>query len=175
MIIEGDAISEVKKLKDPVQCVITSPPYWQQRRYTNSPLEIGVEASDQGYIDNLITVFNAIPLEDDGTLWVNLGDKRRNGQLLGLPWRFALAMKSQGWLLIQDIIWNKPNPRPESCTKRCTNAHEYLFLFAKNSDYYWDYEANQEPATCAGQTRGASRKNPVNQMEGKVYDTRTAR
>ena len=52
--------------------------------------------------------------------------------LVGVPWRVAFALQADGWWLRQDIIWAKPNPMPESVTDRCTKAHEYIFMFAKN-------------------------------------------
>lgn len=66
--------------------------------------------------------------------------------LMGVPWRVALALQDRGWNLRQDIIWAKPNPMPESVTDRCTKAHEYIFLISKNSKYYFDIESMQEPA-----------------------------
>ena len=66
--------------------------------------------------------------------------------LIGIPWMFAFAMRADGWYLRQDIIWHKPNPMPESVKDRCTKAHEYIFLFSKNKNYYYDNEAIKEPA-----------------------------
>ena len=65
--------------------------------------------------------------------------------LIGIPWMFAFAMRADGWYLRQDIIWNKPNPMPESVRDRCTKAHEYMFLFSKNQNYYFDVDAIKEP------------------------------
>ncbi|PZA08296.1 site-specific DNA-methyltransferase [Meiothermus sp. Pnk-1] len=72
--------------------------------------------------------------------------------LLGIPWRVAFALQDAGWILRQDIIWHKLNPLPESVTDRCTKAHEYIFLFAKEPRYYFDQRAIQEPAS--GQSPG---------------------
>lgn len=66
--------------------------------------------------------------------------------LLGVPWRVALALQDDGWILRSDIIWAKPNPMPESVTDRPTKAHEYIFLFAKSPRYYYNAEAIKEPA-----------------------------
>ena len=66
--------------------------------------------------------------------------------LIGIPWMFAFAMRADGWYLRQDIIWHKPNPMPESVKDRCTKAHEYIFLFSKQKNYYYDNEAIKEPA-----------------------------
>ena len=64
--------------------------------------------------------------------------------LIGIPWRVALALQADGWYLRQDIIWHKPNPMPESVTDRCTKAHEYLFLLSKSERYFFDAEAIKE-------------------------------
>ena len=70
----------------------------------------------------------------------------KNKDLIGIPWRVALALQADGWYLRQDIIWHKPNPMPESVKDRCTKAHEYIFLLSKNVKYYFDYEAIKEDA-----------------------------
>ena len=72
-----------------------------------------------------------------------LGEK----QLLGIPWRVAFALQSDGWYLRSDIIWHKPNPMPESVTDRPTKAHEYVFLLTKSARYYYDPGAIAEEAT----------------------------
>ena len=72
------------------------------------------------------------------------GLKAKN--LVGIPWRVALALQADGWYLRQDIIWHKPNPMPESVTDRCTKSHEYIFLLSKAAKYYYDNEAIKEPA-----------------------------
>ena len=58
--------------------------------------------------------------------------------LMGIPWMLAFALRNDGWYLRQDIIWSKPNPMPESVKDRCTKSHEYIFMFSKNQDYYFE-------------------------------------
>jgi DNA modification methylase len=65
--------------------------------------------------------------------------------LVGIPWMVAFALRNDGWYLRQDIIWNKPNPMPESVKDRCTKSHEYIFLLSKSRNYYYDAEAIKEP------------------------------
>jgi DNA modification methylase len=64
--------------------------------------------------------------------------------LCGIPWMIAFALRADGWYLRQDIIWDKPNPMPESVTDRCTKSHEYIFLLSKRAKYYYDNEAVRE-------------------------------
>ncbi|AXQ48932.1 DNA-methyltransferase [Pseudomonas vlassakiae] len=87
----------------------------------------------------------------------NTGLKSKD--LIGIPWRLALALQDDGWYLRQDIIWHKPNPMPESIKDRCTKAHEYLFLLSKCPRYYFDQGAIREPARAQSAPDGASRRN----------------
>jgi DNA modification methylase len=66
------------------------------------------------------------------------------GNLIGVPWRVALSLQKDGWVLRQDVIWHKPSPMPESVKNRCTKAHEYVFMFSKRMKYYYDVEAIKE-------------------------------
>jgi DNA modification methylase len=151
-------------------------------------------------------------LRDDGTLWLNLGDTYigggrggnwkpsmqgphanssvgvksprcfATGNLIGIPWRVALALQADGWILRQDIIWHKPCPMPESVTNRCTKAHEYLFLLVKRMGYYCDMEAikidsipsvryrDSESRSCL--RAKANGRNPSgNEKPGSVFQT----
>jgi DNA modification methylase len=65
--------------------------------------------------------------------------------LIGIPWRVALALQSAGWYLRSDIVWSKPNPMPESITDRPTKSHEYIFLLSKSERYRYDADAIKEP------------------------------
>ncbi len=97
---------------------------------------------------------------------------------MGIPWRVAFALQADGWYLRQDIIWHKPNPKPESVTDRCTKAHEYIFLLTKSQKYYFNNIAIKEPANYAGQDRGKSRNispKGMTIMDNKQYETRNKR
>jgi DNA modification methylase len=77
----------------------------------------------------------------------------KDKDLIGIPWRVAFALQADGWYLRQDIIWNKPNPMPESVTDRCTKSHEYIFLLSKKKHYYFDHEVIREPAALTTHAR----------------------
>ena len=86
--------------------------------------------------------------------------------LIGIPWMLAFALRADGWYLRQDIIWNKPNPMPESVKDRCTKAHEYIFLLTKNKNYYYDHESIKEKAV--GERWGGN--TPINMDNTKDTD-----
>lgn len=64
--------------------------------------------------------------------------------LVGIPWRVALALQQDGWVLRSDIIWSKQNCMPESVRDRPTRSHEYLFLLTKGPRYFYDDHAIAE-------------------------------
>ena len=83
--------------------------------------------------------------------------------LIGIPWRVALALQADGWWLRADIIWAKPNPMPESVTDRPTKAHEYVFLLSKAERYFYDAEAIKEGASYIGPNSPGSQASPYGQ------------
>ncbi|WP_367863150.1 site-specific DNA-methyltransferase [Pseudomonas guariconensis] len=95
----------------------------------------------------------------DATGWRSAPAGWKHKDLLGLPWRLAIALQDDGWYLRQDIIWHKPNPMPESIKDRCTKAHEYLFLLSKSPRYHFDQDAIREPARAQAAPESASRRN----------------
>ena len=73
--------------------------------------------------------------------------------LMMVPARVAIALQERGWYLRSDIIWQKPNPMPESIKDRPTNSHEHVFLLSKNQSYYYDQAAIAEPVAPATVSR----------------------
>ena len=61
------------------QTCITSPPYYGLRDYGRDG-QIGLEETPQMYVDAMVEVFRCVwdVLEDDGTLWLNIGDTYYN-------------------------------------------------------------------------------------------------
>ena len=62
-----------------VHCVVTSPPYYQLRRYKGQDERyLGAEGSPEEYLENLLVCFREVRrvLREDGVCWVNIGDTR---------------------------------------------------------------------------------------------------
>ena len=202
----GDCREQLRLLPaDSIHCVVTSPPYWGLRDYGTGDAQLGLEATPEEYVEEMVEVFREVRrvLRPDGTCWLNLGDmyitkksgstrnvasgmkrrhietkkaretrrdlKKRNAvdgpnrngeqklgqkQLVGMPWRVALALQADGWILRCDVIWNKTNPLPESIEDRPTRCHEYLFLLAKSAKYHYDKEAVKVEASSNTHPRG---------------------
>ena len=146
-IIAGDAFQVASGL--PTECVdtiVTSPPYYLQRDY-GSDAQIGQEASASTYVERLTELFGELlrVVKPTGSVWLIIGDKYQDGELMGMPWRVALGLKDVGWRLRSDCIWHKPNAMPSSVKNRPTTDHEYIFFFSKSRDYFYDADAIREP------------------------------
>lgn len=157
-----------------VQCIVTSPPYWGLRDYGiegQIGLEETLQQYINRLVSVFAEAKRV--LKNNGVLWLNIGDGYTSGNrgyrapdkknparamnvrpdtpeglkskdLLGIPWRLALAMQADGWYLRSDIIWNKPNAMPESVKDRPTRSHEYVFMLTKKEKYYYDYNVIKE-------------------------------
>jgi len=76
ILFSGNSLEVLKQLpSESVDCVVTSPPYWNLRDYSVEG-QIGLEADFRDYIEKLLSIFDEVHriLKPTGTLWVNLGD-----------------------------------------------------------------------------------------------------
>lgn len=145
-LIQGDCVKELEKLPNKsIDCVVTSPPYFNLRDYGVSE-QIGMEASVDEYLNKLSSVFSEIyrVLKDTGACWVNIGDVYNNQSSLScIPDKFKIMMVESGWICRNEIIWHKPNAMPSSAKSRFNNDYEKLYFFVKKSKYY--FETQYEP------------------------------
>jgi DNA modification methylase len=121
---------------------MTSPPYWGHREYDTEG--VGQEADYPTYIASLTTILAEVRrvLKPEGSLWLNLGDTYRDKSLIGIPWRVALALIDEaGWLLRNDVIWNKVKGAPDNSKDKLRNIHEFVFHFVKQRTYYYDADS----------------------------------
>jgi DNA modification methylase len=127
--------------------------------------QLGLEPTPDMYIAHLVEIFRHArrALHPAGTLWLNLGDSYDRKRLLGIPWRAALALQEDGWILRAEILWVKAlsfcpahsgSALPEDVDDRPVRAHETIFLLARQPRYFYDRDAVREPhADPAASTR----------------------
>jgi site-specific DNA-methyltransferase (adenine-specific) len=153
--------------------VITSPPYFQQREYGNGNghgVGIGNEKTVNDYVRKVISVFQQCVrvTKNTGTIVFNLGDKYVNGNLLLVPYRFALEVQNLNTVkLINELTWVKLNPTPKQDPRKLISSTEPFFIFAKSNDYYFDRDAFLEyrDKYCNG-----NKKKPGNDLGKKYYE-----
>jgi len=139
----GDSLEVLRKLPSScIDLVITSPPYFQQRNYGN--IGIGNEKTVDEYVRNLMQIFNECVrvTKNTGSIVFNIGDKYIDGNLLLVPYRFAIEVQKEKKVkLINELTWVKVNPTPKQDTKKLVSSKEPFFLFAKSNNYYFNKEA----------------------------------
>ncbi len=67
---------------------------------------------------------------------LGIGLKRKS--IIGVPWRVAIAMSQNNWILRSPIIWNRTKLLRESVRDRPSRGYEYIFLFVKDRYYHFD-------------------------------------
>lgn len=80
-ILVGDCVQCMRGLDaQSIQCVVTSPPYYELRDYGVEG-QIGLEESPSAYVERMVEVFAEVwrVLRDDGTVWLNIGDSYYSG------------------------------------------------------------------------------------------------
>ena len=142
--IRGDALEVLAHLPDGcIDCVVTSPPYYMKRQYLGGG--IGLEATFQEYIDNLLLIIREIHrvLKPTGSFWLNIGDSYKDKQLLNIPHRVAIRMQDeQGWILRNTVVWDKVKGSMSQSKDSLGCGYEPLFHFVKKkSGYYYNADA----------------------------------
>jgi DNA modification methylase len=139
----GDCLEILKEFPgQSIDMVITSPPYWGKREYSSGG--IGLEKDSKCFVNNLLQVIFEIKriLKPTGSFWLNIGDTYNNKSLVGIPWRIAIKMiDEQGWILRNEVIWNKVKGGMDNSKDKLGNNHEPLFHFVKSGKYFYDVDA----------------------------------
>jgi len=152
-----------------VDCIVTSPPYWQMRNYEVDG-QIGQEQTLESYLIAILAVTAECKrvLKKTGTMFWNHGDcyggaiaapnapklaDRAEQRILSRPAigrdkclvmqneRLVIRMcDEQGWYLRNRLIWHKPSCMPNSSGDRYTNDYEPVYFFAKSKTYFFEMQ-----------------------------------
>jgi DNA modification methylase len=85
----------------------------------------------------------------------------RRKSLLLAPYRFALAMCDDGWILRDRVVWAKTNGLPESVGDRLHVRDEVLFRFTLRERAYFDVDAIREAYAIASIARAQPGRAPT--------------
>ncbi|HZD36260.1 MAG TPA: site-specific DNA-methyltransferase, partial [Nitrososphaeraceae archaeon] len=144
-LLKGDSRKVLRDLaEDPnekgkYRVIITSPPYYGHRHYGKNGIEeVGREKTDQQFIDKLTDIFGMCRdlLTEDGSLWIVIGDTRRNNQKLMIPHRLALKLVEKRYTFREDVIWYKKNSVASSAKNNLSQAYEFILFLSKNDTSY---------------------------------------
>ena len=144
IFLKGDSLKVLKTFpSSSIDCCMTSPPYWGQRKYDGGG--IGLEDDYADYVNNLVAICHQVyrVLKPTGSFWLNIGDSYLKKNLIGLPWRVAFHLKDkQGWILRNSVIWHKVKGGPDNSTDKLRSIHENIFHFVKSpKGYFYDVDS----------------------------------
>lgn len=171
-ILEGDALTRMKRLPDgSVDSIVTSPPYFRLRNYGHDD-QLGLEGHVDQWVDELRTLLReaARVLVPTGTVFLNLGDSYsthpREGagrkSLLLAPERLALGLIEDGWIMRNKVVWAKTNTIPTSVKDRLATKYEVIHVLVRQAKYYFDLDSIREP-----HLSGPPRKRRPRAQEGR--------
>ena len=131
-LLHGDCKQELRNLADAsVDLIVTSPPYADQRKRTYG----GVPP------DEYVAWFQPISaellriLKPSGTFILNIKERVVNGERHTYVLELILAMRAQGWLWTEELVWHKKNCYPGKWPNRFRDAWERLLQFNKQKKF----------------------------------------
>ena len=152
-ILHGDVFDQIKKISDEsIDCIITSPPYWNMRDYLVEG-QIGLEPDYRDFLKTMKKFMDECRrvLKPTGSCWINFGDSyagsEKNPPIQSLsryaiPERFYIQCIDDGWIARNHIVWTKTNPMPSSDSTKFTNTWQSIFFFVKSNKTLLYYNEN---------------------------------
>lgn len=142
ILIQGDCLEQLKKLKsNSVNLIVTSPPYADQRNHTYGGIKPDL------YVEWFMPIAAELKrvLTDDGTFILNIKERVFNGERHTYVMELILAMREQGWLWTEEFVWHKRNSHPGKWPNRFRDGWERLIQFNKNRNFAMYQEAVMVP------------------------------
>ncbi len=138
----GEAAKELKKVEaSSVDLIITSPPYADQRKQTYGGI------SPDEYVDWFMPIAAELQrvLKPTGTFVLNIKERVVAGERHTYVLELILAMRQQGWLWTEEMIWHKKNCYPGKWPNRFRDSWERLLQFNKQKNFSMYQDAVMVP------------------------------
>jgi DNA modification methylase len=146
-LYQGDArdLSALGLEPGSVRCIITSPPYWDLKIYSDDPREIGsAQETKEQYLESVGDVLGQLAelSREDGVLWLvaDTMRERKKGssgltELTPLPFELAEVARAKGWRFQDVIVWHKDKTLPYSGQGKLRNLMEYVLFLTRSEDF----------------------------------------
>ena len=159
---QGDAATVMQRIEDEsIDCIVTTPPYWRRRTQGTESI---TATSKEDFVNELLQTMAQAwrVLKPQGSLWLNMGDDTTDGFVQGIPWRVVLQMiDNQGWLLVNEVVWNKTTTSPQGSQDHLRKVHEFMFHLVKSDDFYYNDEALRRTFALIMRHEGKDRSKPA--------------
>lgn len=131
-VILGDCLEVLKSIPDnSVNLIITSPPYADQRKSTYGGI------SPNKYVEWFLPISKELlrVLNQKGTFILNIKEKVVDSERHIYVMELIIAMRKQGWLWTEELIWHKKNCFPGKWPNRFRDSWERLLQFNKQKEF----------------------------------------
>lgn len=159
---QGDAATVMQRIEDEsIDSIVTTPPYWRRRTQGTESI---TATSKEDFVNELLQTMAQAwrVLKPQGSLWLNMGDDTTDGFVQGIPWRVVLQMiDNQGWLLVNEVVWNKTTTSPQGSQDHLRKVHEFMFHLVKSDDFYYNDEALRRTFALIMRHEGKDRSKPA--------------
>lgn len=127
VVHHGDCLDVLPTLApQSIDSVVTSPPYAMQRakQYGGVP--------EKEYPDWTVTWMRGVraSLKERGSVLINIREHIRNGEMSDYVHRTRMALRADGWIECDELIWLKPNGPPVGDPGRTRRSWERILWFA---------------------------------------------
>jgi len=140
---------------DSVDLVVTSPPYAERRKNTYG----GIPADK--YVEWFLPISAELlrVLKPTGSFVLNIKEGTHGGERQTYVYELALALRKQGWLFVDEMIWHKTNPFPTGNKNRLKDGFERCYHFAQTKDFKFFPDAVRTKSTSKWAGDNQRRKN----------------
>lgn len=131
-VLCGDCETLLKSYPDAcIDLIVTSPPYADRRKDTYG----GVHPDEYvaWFLPRAAEFFRV--LKPTGTFILNIKEPAHNGERHTYVLELILALRAQGWLWTEEMIWHKKNCYPGKWPNRFRDAWERLLQFNKQRQF----------------------------------------
>ncbi len=142
-VYEGDCAEVIPREIAPlsVNLIVTSPPYADQRRGNYGGIH------PDRYVEWFLPKAEAFKqcLATDGSFVLNIKEKAVGGEKHRYVYELVLAMRDQGWRLVDEYCWHKKNSYPGKWPNRFRDSWERLYHFAVSPNFKMRQESVMVP------------------------------
>lgn len=131
-------------------CIITSPPYYDLKDYSQSSKQIGYLQSYDDYLNDVVDVLRQCydVSNEKATLWLVVDTFKKNGEIVSLPTdinnKLKIERKKSRWILNDIVIWYRSKNLPWHQKGNFKNEFEYILFFSKNKSYFFNIDQVRE-------------------------------
>ena len=134
---------------DSIDLIFTSPPYADQRKKNYGGIH--PDSYVEWFLPRAAVMREA--LKPGGSFVLNIKEKAIHGERHPYVMELVLALRKQGWRLVDEYIWHKKNCYPGKWPNRFRDAWERLLHFTLSREFKMRQEAVMVPMGSWKETR----------------------